>query len=78
MHIHIHGRQTIIIILLLLLCQKSARQPNLEAISFTTHVYIGEESYSSVAITFFYWQVFFRQVKETNKATTLSAHFFYK
>ena len=48
MHIHIHGRQTIIIILLLLLCQKSARQPNLEAISFTTHIYIGEESYSSV------------------------------
>ena len=28
-------------------------------------------------VTFLYWQVFFRQVKETNKTTNLQARFFY-
>ena len=30
-----------------------------------------------ISITFFYWQVFLRQVKETNKTTTLLTHFPY-
>ena len=30
-----------------------------------------------ISITFFYWQVFLRQVKATNETTTLLSHFAY-
>ena len=30
-----------------------------------------------IDVTFLYWQVFFRRVKETNQTTNLQARFFY-
>ena len=30
-----------------------------------------------IDVTFLYWQVFFRQVKETNEKTKIQARFFY-
>ena len=53
-------------------CQKPAKQP---AFFYNTFLYLLTNLF--IDVTFLYWQVFFRWVKETNKTTNLQARFFY-
>ena len=50
---------------------ETSKQPTFKPISFITHFI-----YLLIDITFLYWQVFFRRVKETNETINLEAHFF--
>ena len=56
-------------------CQKPAKQPAFQPISFMTLLYLLTNLF--IDVTFLYWQVFFRRVKETNETTNLQARFFY-
>ena len=53
-------------------CQKPAKQPAFEPVSFITFL-----TSLFIHVSFLYWQIFFRRVKETNETTNFQAHFFY-
>ena len=67
MHTHTHGRHTMV--------SEISQTTRFSARFFyNTFVFINN---LFIDVTFLYWQVFFRRVKETNKTTNLQACFFY-